>query len=238
MAVSVKMLHAPTGPSELSANSLEAPIVRRGDAALAGGEWSVGDIVSMRYSASAGAWQIVGLTSSDIVASVNNFYASNGGEQSFIASGTFTVPANVTLLKKVRIWGGGGGANTNAGAGGGAGASYAERTNIPVTPGQTITVTVGTGGAGGNGSPTAGGSGGTLGVSGGPGAGGLDISSTLAGGPGGAALFGGGSASPGYAVNGAGSSSVAPGGGGGGAAAISGGQMGAAGAAGMAIFEW
>jgi hypothetical protein len=72
---------------------------------------------------------------------------------------------------------------------------------------------------------------------GGPGGGGLDISSTLAGGPGGARVFGG-SASPGYAVTGQGSSAVAPGGGGGGAGAGTGGQMGANGAAGMAVFEW
>ena len=71
--------------------------------------------------------------------------------QTFITSGTYTVPSGVTSLK-VECWGGGGGGggcsdnNGNMG-GGGAGGAYKTAT-ISVTPGQMITYTVGAGGVG------------------------------------------------------------------------------------------
>ncbi|MBK9150297.1 MAG: hypothetical protein IPM26_04570 [Saprospiraceae bacterium] len=66
--------------------------------------------------------------------------------QTFNASGTFTVPPNVTQLT-VQAWGGGGGASSTTlasrpGAGGGAYASSV----LSVVSGQTYTVTVGNGG--------------------------------------------------------------------------------------------
>ena len=73
---------------------------------------------------------------------------------------SFTVPAGVTNLKTIQVWGAGGGgaagsganiiqtAIHGAGAGGGGGA-YALSQNVSVTPGQEIVVVVGAGGAGG-----------------------------------------------------------------------------------------
>jgi hypothetical protein len=68
--------------------------------------------------------------------------------QTFASSGTFTVSANVYVIK-VRVWAGGGsgGSSTGAGAaGGGGGGGYTEGA-FAVTPGATYTVTVGAGGA-------------------------------------------------------------------------------------------
>jgi len=123
-----------------------------------------------------------------------------------IASGSFTVPADVYLLD-VEVWGGGGGSGgigsiNNGSAGGGGGGGYA-RGLIAVTPGQVISCTVGAAGAaaiggangGGGGTTTfgvlsaTGGAGGTpngggVGGSGGTGSGGL-INLTGVGGGGG-----------------------------------------------------
>ncbi|MFH1121328.1 MAG: choice-of-anchor J domain-containing protein [Bacteroidota bacterium] len=67
------------------------------------------------------------------------------GSQTFTATGSFTVPANVTSIT-VECWGGGGaggGATGNpAAGGGGAGGSYVKST-LTVTPGTVYTVTVG-----------------------------------------------------------------------------------------------
>lgn len=90
----------------------------------------------------------------------------------FTASGTWTVPAGVTIVK-VECWGGGGaggGANgsapTNRAGGGGAGGAYTLVNTISVSPGQIISVTVGAGGIGNysndnGGNPGNGGNGGT-----------------------------------------------------------------------------
>ena len=74
----------------------------------------------------------------------------------FLASGNFTVPAGVFILKRVRVWAAGGSGGTGTGAypgGGGGGGGYVEYIGIGVTPGQIIPVVVGLGAvasAGGN----------------------------------------------------------------------------------------
>jgi hypothetical protein len=70
--------------------------------------------------------------------------------QKFTASGTFTIPANITSVKFILVGGGGaGGGSTAANNGGGGGSGgYAEKYLSGLTPGNTITVTVGGGGAG------------------------------------------------------------------------------------------
>ena len=69
------------------------------------------------------------------------------GSQTFLTSGTFTVPAGVT---KVTGWiaaggGGGGASGGNGGGGGGGGGDAFAFTNYAVTPGAMISVTVGAG---------------------------------------------------------------------------------------------
>lgn len=77
-----------------------------------------------------------------------------GATTAITSSATFTVPAGVTLLRKVRVWGaggGGGGANGTGSSGSGGGAGGYGEFALAVTPGQTIAVTIGVGGnAGGN----------------------------------------------------------------------------------------
>ena len=70
------------------------------------------------------------------------------GVQEFLASGTFTVPPNVTHVM-LTMWGAGGGASAGfeVGAGGGGGAYT--NTVARVIPGATCNVTVGLGGIGG-----------------------------------------------------------------------------------------
>jgi hypothetical protein len=81
------------------------------------------------------------------------------GVQSFMASGTFLVPAGVTQVE-VEVWGGGSGsfasvANSSNGggsgspSGGGSGGGYAKKLVSNLTPGQVVAVTVGAGGTGG-----------------------------------------------------------------------------------------
>ncbi|HEY1857591.1 hypothetical protein [Acidocella sp.] len=78
------------------------------------------------------------------------------GGQVFTASGTFTVPASVRLVK-ASAYGAGGGSSGGQGAGG-AGGGFASGW-VAVVQGQAIAVTVGTGGVGvaNNGTATAGG---------------------------------------------------------------------------------
>lgn len=82
------------------------------------------------------------------------------GVQSFMASGTFTVPAGVTQIE-VEVWGAGSGSfasTTTAPSGGGSGGGYARKRITGLITGQSIPVTIGTGGAGGVvGGPAAGG---------------------------------------------------------------------------------
>lgn len=80
----------------------------------------------------------------------------NGQPVTTVGPGSFIVPEGVTTLK-VESWGGGGGSmgqdNTQGASSGGA---YA-RSNITVTPGQTVYFYVGTGGLGGQSAGLAGG---------------------------------------------------------------------------------
>ena len=69
-------------------------------------------------------------------------------EETFLASGSFIVPADVHEISAVCIGGGGGGNGGEDGGGGGAGGDLRWGIKIPVTPGETLTVTVGAGGAG------------------------------------------------------------------------------------------
>lgn len=76
-----------------------------------------------------------------------------GGAQMFAASGTFTVPPNVTRVKASLIGGGGGASGSGymtGGQGGGGGALVIGY--VDVTPGSAMPVIVGTGGPGGSGS--------------------------------------------------------------------------------------
>lgn len=71
-------------------------------------------------------------------------------KQVFIATGTFTIPANVTAVKVTVVGGGaaGGGASVaNTGAGGGSG-GFAQKWLSGLTPGNTLAVTIGAGGTG------------------------------------------------------------------------------------------
>ncbi|MBK6344320.1 MAG: choice-of-anchor J domain-containing protein [Bacteroidales bacterium] len=87
---------------------------------------------------------------------------SGQNSQTFTSSGSYTVPAGVTVIT-VECWGGGGSgggqsANNSAGGGGGAGGAYAKKV-MSVVPGTSYTVTVaatktGSQGAGAEGNPS------------------------------------------------------------------------------------
>ena len=72
------------------------------------------------------------------------------GATSLTTSGTFTVPAGVTTLRRVALWGGGGSGafnSTLADTGGGGGGALCLVCDVSVTPGQTCSYTIGAGGA-------------------------------------------------------------------------------------------
>lgn len=82
------------------------------------------------------------------------------------ASGTWTVPANVSLIH-CRVWaagGGGGGANGTGAAGAGAGGGEYREGSFIVTPGAVLTITIGAGGIGGSSAPGNGTAGGATSV--------------------------------------------------------------------------
>lgn len=79
-----------------------------------------------------------------------------GSAETFLESGTFTVPQGVTRIKVVAVGGGGGGGGgaimsgiTTLGGGGGGGGGACIIDVYTVSGGQTISITVGKGGAGG-----------------------------------------------------------------------------------------
>lgn len=79
-----------------------------------------------------------------------HFGTSGQTVQTVTASGTWTVPANVTSIK-VEAWGGGGGGGVAffGSGGGGGGGAYKTLPSIPVTPGQTFSIVIGQGGGSG-----------------------------------------------------------------------------------------
>lgn len=162
-----------------------------------------------------------------------------------LATTTWTVPAGVTMLTLVELYGGGGGGGAGDlggilfGGSGGGGGAYCASVNIPVTPGQVLSIRIGPGGAGAS-TPSIGGSAGTDSNC-------YDFSMVAGAGGGGAAAGGaggtGGAASGGNSANtsgstgavgtnpagGAGGNAAAPAGGAGGAGGPSAGQPGSAG---------
>jgi hypothetical protein len=180
--------------------------------------------------------------------------------QRFTASGSFTVPDNITLVWVTLVAGGGGGGGSSAsvsGGGGGGGQVY-RRSPVTVTPSQVIAITIGLGGAGGSADAngTSGGvssfgallsaSGGQFGYGGTPGA-----SGGIAGGPGGGDGEYGGSTkdvggSGGPSLGGAtfnpagvnGTNGVAYGSGGSGGGCYGGAHAGGDGANGFCVVEW
>lgn len=124
-------------------------------------------------------------------------YAPPHGMQTFMASGVFTVPTNVTEVRVICTGGGGGGMGCQAGtlsetfSGSGGGAGGTAIGIFQVTPGSNIAVTIGEGAAGttgANGAPQGGGSsfGSYCSASGGFGGVKSSVTSTAGGGGGGA----------------------------------------------------
>lgn len=157
----VKLANNITGATTINVNALSnAPVTRPDTSALTTGDAVAGQIMLMVWDGT--RWQFL-----------NPRYASlETGFQIYAAAGvyTFTVPAKVFRLNRVRLWGAGGGGGSGypygstgpTGGGGGAGGGYAELKNLNVVPGQQITVTIGAGGVGrGSGVWATGGTGGT-----------------------------------------------------------------------------
>jgi hypothetical protein len=123
--------------------------------------------------------------------------------QQFTSSGTFTIPASVTVVKVTVVGAGGGGGGSDAGAtfngGGGGSGGCGIKWLTGLTSGNTLTVTIGTGGtvtsgaAGGNGvaSSVASGTQTITTITANGGAGGSSGSGTLIGGNGGVVGTGG-----------------------------------------------
>ena len=132
LQVRMKAATASTGPSTLNVNGLGATTIkRRSD----GGALGVPDIVAggiyeLIYDGA--IWQL--LTDNRL-----------RGYQVFTASGTFTVPAGVTLIRAAAIGGGGAGSGCGGHGGGGGGAGNLATGSFAVTPGQQVTITIGAG---------------------------------------------------------------------------------------------
>lgn len=148
--IRVKIAATNTGAATLKVGALAAMAITRADATpLKAGDLFAGAITELIYDGA--RYQLAGvLTSALPTESVISYTAP--GTYSFI------VPAGITRLKRVRMWGGGGSGGgtdasvSSAGAGGGGG-GYVETANVPVTPGASITIIVGAGGAAVTGAP-------------------------------------------------------------------------------------
>jgi len=86
------------------------------------------------------------LSSNTSTSIVPNF---SPGNQTFLSSGTFTVPPGVTSISAVAIGGGESGTTSESGGDGGNAGSLRYATSIAVTSGESLTISVGTGGAAG-----------------------------------------------------------------------------------------
>ena len=162
LLVRFKANFANTATATLNANGLGAtPIVGGNHAVLQGGEIGVNAEVTVQYNSSigAGSWvitaiaggatQVSAATQSQHAVQLTQLQSLITNMQLFTASGSFTVPANVTKVKyrAVAPGGGGGGSNAvNAAAGGAGSGSYSEGV-LSVTPGAALTITIGTFGA-------------------------------------------------------------------------------------------
>lgn len=117
------------------------------------GNWRVVSV--MHPSVDFSEYSYLNGATSNIQAQLNTKLGTNS--QTFTASGTFTVPANVTRILVYAANAGGGGSgggkgSTTGGDGGGGGASiFGAPRWINTTPGATFTVVIGAGGAGGAG---------------------------------------------------------------------------------------
>ncbi len=93
-----------------------------------------GQVLTSNGSGSAPSWQTIG--------------GSSLKSQTFLASGTFTVPTGVTSVWVTMIGGGGSGTSGSGARGGGGSGSYCFKRPLSVTAGASLTVTVGGGGSG------------------------------------------------------------------------------------------
>ena len=75
MEVIVRVAAAPTGTTVANVASLgNLPVVRRGNAAIASGDWAANDFLVLRYTGS--SWKVAGLLPSDILAITKILFAS------------------------------------------------------------------------------------------------------------------------------------------------------------------
>lgn len=145
--VNVKAAHAPTGATTFALNG-ETPraVLRKGGAALAGGEWADGDIIALRRNGN--TWRLTGLVPADISIPTVSTIGRLLNVQAFGASTTYYPTAGTTKALVFITGGGGAGGGANGaysvGYGGGAGATAFGLFNIGA-PGP---ITIGAGGAG------------------------------------------------------------------------------------------
>ena len=122
--------------------------------ALQAGDWPAGTpaLVFAEGTTSVTSYAILSMMGPTVFARATSAAATNIVVYSTPGTYSWTVPAGVTLVKRIRLWGAGGGGgygNGSTGAGGGAGGgSYSEKLNLSVTPGATVTVVVGAAGLG------------------------------------------------------------------------------------------
>lgn len=160
MVLKVKALNANTTASTFTpANGViaAAAIVGLGHSALQGGEivangdiwlqWnsSIGGGSWVLVANSGGAMQVASATKSQHAVQLAQVQSLITNMQLFTASGSFTVPSNVTKVKyrAVGVGAGGGGSNAASSAAGGAGSGSYSEGILAVTPGASLTVTIG-----------------------------------------------------------------------------------------------